>query len=328
MSTAVLNPVGLLPRHGLLQRYKRELSVLAAYLALLLLLAVRAPRFYSSNEFKSILVNNASVLVLAVGMSLVILCRQIDISVGSQLSICGIVAGLAAKHGLPMPVAAMVCLFAGAMMGALNGVLIAFVNLPSIVVTLATMVILRESLRWGRSGEFVQGLPKGFQWFGFSQDAGQWVVVGLAVAVFAVFAWAMRNLSAGRTVYATGSDQEAARLAGIRPRLVTFVVFTIMGALAGLAALLNVVRFPSVDPKSGEGVEMQVIASVVVGGIAISGGRGSLIGTLVGVMLLGTIRPALPFLGSEAYWDKALQGLIILLAVASDALYARKKGRA
>ncbi len=327
MSTAVLNPVGLLPRHGLLQRYKRELSVLAAYLALLLLLVVRAPRFYSSNEFKSILVNNASVLVLAVGMSLVILCRQIDISVGSQLSICGIVAGLAAKHGLPMPVAAMVCLFAGAMMGALNGVLIAFVNLPSIVVTLATMVILRESLRWGRSGEFVQGLPKGFQWFGFSQDAGQWVVVGLAVGVFAVFAWAMRNLSAGRTVYATGSDQEAARLAGIRPRLVTFVVFTIMGALAGLAALLNVVRFPSVDPKSGEGVEMQVIASVVVGGIAISGGRGSLIGTLVGVMLLGTTRPALPFLGSEAYWDKALQGLIILLAVASDALYARKKGR-
>ena len=325
MSTAVLNPVGLAPRNGFMQRYKRELSVLAAYLALLLLLAARAPRFYSSNEFKSILVNNASVLVLAVGMSLVILCRQIDISIGSQLSVCGIVAGLAARHGLPMPVAAILCLFAGAMMGAMNGVLIAFGNLPSIVVTLATMVIWRESLRWGRSGEFVQGLPKGFQWFGFSQDAGQWVIVGLAAAVFSIFTWAMRNLAAGRTVYATGSDQEAARLAGIRPRYVTFVVFTIMGALSGLAALLNVVRFPSVDPKSGEGVEMQVIASVVVGGIAISGGRGSLIGTLVGVMLLGTIRPALPFLGSEAYWDKALQGLIILLAVASDALYERKK---
>ena len=327
MSSAVLNPVSLPSGNGFLQRYKRELSVLAAYLTLLLLLAGRAPRFYSSNEFKSILVNNASVLVLAVGMSLVILCRQIDISIGSQLSICGIVAGLAAKHGLPMPAAAILCLFAGATMGAVNGALIAFINLPSIVVTLATMVILRESLRWGRSGAFVQGLPKGFQWFGFSQDAGQWVVVGLAAGVFALFAWAMRNLAAGRTVYATGSDQEAARLAGIRPRFVTFVVFTIMGALSGLAALLNVVRFPSVDPKSGEGIEMQVIASVVVGGIAISGGRGSLLGTFVGVVLLGTIRPSLPFLGSEAYWDKALQGLIILLAVASDALYERKKRR-
>jgi rhamnose transport system permease protein len=328
LSTVAIQPGIQLARNTLLHRYKREISVLAAYLALLLFLGIRAPRFFTSNEFKSIIVNNASVLMVAVGMSLVILCRQIDISVGSQLSICGVVAGLSAKHGMPMPVVALSAICAGAVMGAVNGVLVAFVNLPSIVVTLATMVVLRESLRWIRSGEFVQGLPRNFQWFGMAQDAGQWVIVGIAGLVFGCFAWSMRNLAAGRTVYATGSDQEAARLAGIRPRLVTFSVFTLMGALCGLAALLNVVRFPSVDPKSGDGLEMLVIAAVVVGGIAISGGKGSLPGTLVGVALLGTIRPALPFLGSEAYWDKALQGLIILVAVASDALYERKKGSA
>jgi rhamnose transport system permease protein len=328
LSTAAIQ-YGIQPaRNALLHRYKRELSVLAAYLALLLFLGVRAPRFFTSNEFKSIIVNNSSVLVVAVGMSLVILCRQIDISAGSQLSICGVVAGLAAKHGMPMPILAGCSIAAGAIMGAANGALVALIGLPSIVVTLATMVILRESLRWIRSGEFVQGLPTHFQWFGFSQDAGQWVVVAIAAITFGCFAWAMRNIAAGRSVYATGSDQEAARLAGIRPRLVTFTVFTLMGALCGLAALLNVVRFPSVDPKSGDGLEMLVIAAVVVGGIAISGGKGSLLGTFVGVALLATIRPALPFLGSEAYWDKALQGLIILLAVASDALYERKKGSA
>ena len=235
--------------NGFVTRYKRELSVFAAYLLLLGLLAIRAPRFYSSNEFKSILVNNASVLVLAVGMSLVILCRQIDISVGSQLSIGGILAGLAVKHGCPMPVAALVCIFAGAVMGALNGFLIAFINLPSIVVTLVTMVILRESLRWIRSGAFVQGLPKSFQWFGFSQDVGQWVIVGIAAVVFAIFAWAMRYLAAGRNVYATGSDQEAARLAGIRPKLVTFWVFTIMGALAGFSGVAQCHALPQRGSK-------------------------------------------------------------------------------
>jgi rhamnose transport system permease protein len=319
-ATTMVAPIG---GGGFVSRYKRELSVLLAYGVLLLLLLIRAPRFYASNEFKSILVNNSSVLVLAIGMSLVILCRQIDISIGSQLSICAVLSSLAAKAGAPMPVAALAGVAAGIGMGAINGVLVAFVGLPSIVVTLATMVIWREAIRWNRSGEFVQGLGKNFQWFGFGQDAGQWVLIGVAALLFIAFAWGMRYLPAGRAVYATGSDQEAARLAGIRPKHVTFIVFVLMGGLTGLAALLSAVRFPSVQPNMGENLELQVIASVVVGGIAISGGRGTLAGTLIGVALLGTIRPALPYLGSEAYWDKALQGVVILLAVASDALYAR-----
>src|SRR5947209_8567683 len=124
----------------------------------------------------------------------------------------------------------------------------------------------------------------------------------------------------GRAVYAPGSGPGAARLAGIRPRRVVFGVFVVMGALAGLAALLNAVRFSDVDPNSGLGLELQVIAAVVVGGAAVSGGRGTLAGTLVGVALLGSIGPALVFLHTQPQWEKAIQGMIILLAVASDAL--------
>jgi rhamnose transport system permease protein len=302
-------------------RYKRELSVAAAYAMLLLFLAFEAPRFFRAEALRAFAVSNASVLVAAVGMTLVILCRQIDISIGSQFSICGVVAGLLARAGLPIPLVGLCTLAAGSVLGAVNGALVAFLGLPSIVVTLATLVILRESLRYVREGEFVRNLPAQFQWFGAGQSQGQWLVVAVALVVFAVFAWGLRNLSAGRSVYATGSDPEAARLAGIRPRRVTFAVFVVMGALAGLAALLNAVRFVDVDPNSGAGLELQVIAAVVVGGVAISGGRGTLVGSLIGVALLGSIGPALVFLRTQPQWEKAIQGLFILLAVASDALY-------
>jgi rhamnose transport system permease protein len=252
-------------------------------------------------------------------MTLVILCRQIDISIGSQFSVCGVVAGLLAKAGLPIPVVLAATLTAGAGFGAVNGSLVAGLGLPSIVVTLATLVIGREALRYLREGEFVRDLPPGFQWFGMGQVAGQALVVGLALAVFVAATWGLRHLAMGRAVYATGSDPEAARLAGLQPRRVVFGVFVGMGALAGLAAVLNAVRFADVDPNAGAGLELQAIAAVVVGGTAISGGRGTLIGSLFGVLLLASIGPALVFLGIQPQWEKAIQGSIILLAVATDA---------
>jgi len=303
-----------------LARYRREIWVAAAYALLLAGLAVWVPAFFKPEQVRAQLVGNAAVLVAAVGMTLVIVARQIDISVGSQFSVCGVVAGLLARAGLPVPLVGLGTLLAGAGLGAANGALVAGLGLPSIVVTLATLVILRESLRWAREGAFVRDLPAGFQWFGVGQSAGQWVVVAAALAVFAAFAWALRNVAAGRSVYATGSDPEAARLAGVRPRRVVFGVFVAMGALSGLAALLNAVRFVDIDPNAGTGLELQAIAAVVVGGAAVSGGRGTLVGSLIGVLLLGSVGPALVFLGVQPQWEKAVQGLVILLAVASDAL--------
>jgi rhamnose transport system permease protein len=314
----------------MIARYRRELSVAAAYLVLLLLLAVAAPRFYRADQLRAWIVSLAPVLVAAVGMTLVILCRQIDISIGSIFSISGVIAGLLAQAGLPIGLIALGTVLAGGFLGAINGVLVARLGLPSIVVTLATLVIGRESLRYAREGEFVRNLPRGFQWFGLGQTTGQWVVVAIAIAVFVAFAWGLQNLTALRFVYATGSDPEAARLAGIRPRRVVFLVFVAMGTLAALAALLSAVRFADVDPNSGTGLELQVIAAVVVGGVAVSGGRGTLAGSLIGVALLGSITPALVFLGTNPHlaflggtpqWEKAIQGLIILLAVSWDSLY-------
>ena len=304
-------------------RYSRELSVAVALAVLLAVLAVAAPAFYHGDKLRSILVAGAPVLVAAVGMTLVILARQIDISIGSQFSLCGVIAGLLAKTGLPMPAVALGTVLFGAGLGAINGGLVAGLGLPAIVVTLATMVILREGLRWWREGEFVRNLPSDFQWFGLWQDAGQWLIVGIALIVFLLFAVALAKVGAGRAVYAAGSSPESARLAGIRPQRVIMSVFVLMGALTGLASLSNAIRFAVVDPIAGTGLEMQVIAAVVVGGVAISGGRGTLAGPLIGVALLGTIGPALVFLGFEAHWEKAIQGLIILIAVASDALKPR-----
>jgi rhamnose transport system permease protein len=320
------------PEHkspSMLSRYLREISVGVAYALLLAILALTQPGFFhakageNESEFFSICVNMAPILVAAIGMTIIIVARHIDISIGSQLAVCSVLAGLTAKAGWPMPVVALATMAAGAAMGAINGALVAGSGLPSIVVTLATMVIFRESLRWLRQGQFVSDLPNGFQWFGLSQAAGQYVLLGVAAVMFGIFGFALRWMAAGRTMYAVGSDLEAARLAGIRPRRAVFWVFVLMGGLVGLAALLSAVRSPDVDPSVGTGWELTVIAAVVVGGTAISGGRGTLVGTLIGVALLATVGPALEFLGVPSQWEKAVRGLIILVAVASDGVFRR-----
>ena len=210
------------------------------------------------------------------------------------------------------------------MLGAFNGIFVAGLRLPSIVVTLATMVILRESLRWARQGQFVN-LPDKFQWFGLSQQSGQLLLIAVALLLLIILLLVLRYVAAGRFIYAVGSDAEAARLAGINPQLVTFLVFVFTGALVGLASFMNIVQSPQVDPNSGSGLELKTIAAAVVGGVAVSGGRGNLVGVFLGLLLLGCINPALIYLHIEAYWEKAVQGAIILLAVVADGLRTRRE---
>ena len=308
-----------------MKKYFRELSVAFALGVLLLALAVFAPSFYQPQPLLSLATHEAPTLVVACGMALVIICRQIDISVGSMFAVCSVCSGLLAMMHWPLLRSFLLAsVFIGAIMGAVNGALVAGLGLPSIVVTLATMVTWREGLRWLRQGEFVN-LPEGTQWFGLSQTTGQWALVIVALVILISLALAMKNLSVGRFVYAVGSDAEAARLAGIRPRLTTFFVFVFIGALVGLAAMMNAVQSPQVDPQSGTGLELKVIAAVVVGGVAISGGRGNLWGVFAGLLLLTCVSPALTHLHVEAYWEKAIQGAIILLAVVADGLRSRKK---
>jgi rhamnose transport system permease protein len=306
-----------------LNRYNRELSAGVAFALLLALVAAFAPAFFSAANLRDLALNNAPVLIVAVGMTMVILVGEIDISVGSMFAVCSVAAGYLAKSGVPLAALLPCVLLIGAAMGAMNGALIGYLRLPSIIVTLAMLVAWRDGLRWLTEGAWVQDLPANFQWFGLGQSRGQWLIVVAALVVTVGFGWMLRSLSAGRAVYAVGADREAARLIGLEPPRVVFAVFVLMGALTGLAALLNAVRFSVVPSNSGAGLELKVIAAVVVGGTLISGGRGTVIGTLIGVVLLGTIGTALTFVGINPFWERAIQGAIILAALVSDALMSR-----
>jgi rhamnose transport system permease protein len=309
-------------------RLNRQAACVITLLLFLIVLALVAPAFFSFANLRDLALANIPVLLVAAGMTLVIVLGQIDISVGSIFAVASVVAGALAQAGVPIVLVIPCTVLAGALFGAANGALVSYVNAPSIVVTLATMVVWRESLRWITGGAWIQGLPATFQWFGLGQPVGQAIIVLGSLLVFAALAWASKHLVAFRSIFATGSDREAANLAGINTRLVLFTVFVLMGALAGFAATLNAVRFSDVPANAGIGLELKAIAAVVVGGTAITGGRGSLFGTFIGVCLLGCIGPALTFLGLSAYWEKAIQGAIILLTVLFDALAARASKQA
>ena len=306
-----------------LSRYKREIAAAAAYIALLLIVLVLAPSFFSGGNLRDLAINNISTLLVALGMTLVILAGEIDISIGSQFAVCSVAAGELAKAGTPTIILVIAIILVGALMGALNGALIGFLRLPSIIVTLAMLVAWRDLLRLVTEGAWVQDLPGNFQWFGLGQTSGEVMLVVVSIAILIFFAWALRNLSIGRSIYAVGSDAEAARLAGIKPQNVVFGVFIVMGAITGLAALLNAIRFSAIPSNTGNGLELKAIAAVVVGGTAITGGRGRIVGTLIGVALLGTIGTALTFLGINPFWEKAIQGAIILAALIADAALGR-----
>jgi rhamnose transport system permease protein len=190
------------------------------------------------------------------------------------------------------------------------------------------MIALRDGLRWITQGAWVQDLPPNFQWFGFTQASYPVVVSAVAGMLFLSFAWASRRIAGARAMYATGSNPAAARLAGIDTQLMKFMAFLSVGTLTGLAGLLNSARFDQIPANTGLGLEMKVIAAVVIGGTSITGGRGTVLGTLLGVILLGAIGPALTFIGVSAYWERAAQGSIILIAVALDALSGRAEAYA
>ncbi len=308
---------------------KRLMSSPAAFglIALMVITVLKAPSFYSASNLRDVALMIAPTLVAAIGMTLVILLGEIDISIGAQYAICAILVGISAKAGLPVIVVALLAMAAGALLGGVNGTLIAQFRIPSIVVTLAAMMALRDLLRWTTEGAWIQNLPPSFQWAGLGQAGGSVLIVVVAIAVFAAFLWALRNLRAGRAVYAVGCSAESARMAGLDPKGITIAVFAISGMLVGLGAVLGSLRFTDIQSGAGVGLEMKVIAAVVVGGASINGGRASLWGTLLGVILMSTIGTSLTYLGIEAFWEKAVQGAIILAAVIANALSGMEKRR-
>jgi rhamnose transport system permease protein len=307
---------------------KQRASAIAIFWAVLLVvLAWRAPGFFAFANIRDIAITNAPALIVALGMTVVIIAGEIDVSVGSQFAVASVIAGSLAKMGVPLPVTALLTATAGCLFGCVNGALVTALGVPSIVATLAAMAFWRELLRWITQGAWVQGLPANFQWMGMSQGWGEVAIVGAAAVLFTVMLWAMRHVQAGRAVYAVGSQRESARLAGIPVRAISFGVFTLLGAFTGLAAVLDAARFTEVQSSTGAGLELKAISAVVIGGTSITGGKGNVWGTLLGASVLAVIAPALTFLSINAFWEKAIQGAIILSAIVLERL-ARSKSSA
>jgi rhamnose transport system permease protein len=307
---------------------QRAIAIGIFYALLLAVLAVRAPGFFEPANLRDIAVTNAPALIVAIGMTLVIVAGEIDVSVASQFAVASVIAGSLAKAGVPLPLTALLTAAAGALLGFVNGALVTWLGVPSIVATLATMAFWRELLRWYTQGAWVQGLPASFQWMGLGQAGGEFGILGAAALIFAVFVWCLRRVQAGRAVYAVGSQRESARLAGIPVSAISFGVFILMGALTGVAALLDSVRFTQVQSNAGAGLELKAISAVVIGGASITGGKGNLWGTLLGASVLAVIAPSLTYLGINAFWEKAIQGAIILGAIVLERMTTRRPAHA
>jgi rhamnose transport system permease protein len=303
---------------------RREGALLGAMGLLAALPLFGVSGFYTVGNIRNLVIDNLPMLVAALGMTAVIVVAEIDISIGSLFVVCGVLSGLLAKSGIGLPAVVLATLAAGAALGAINGLLVTVARVPSIIATLATMAIMRNAIIHATGGAWIQDLPGDYQWFGLGQAVAQPVYIVLAAALFAGGAWMMRQTSPGRWLYAVGCDHESARRIGLRPKAIIFCAFVLMGCCTAAAALLNFTRYPTIETNAGIGFELQVIAAVVVGGTAVTGGRGNLLGTALGVLLLGMIGTVFTFLHLDPSWSRAIQGLIILIAVVSDTAFKRK----
>jgi len=305
----------------------RELSLVAVIALVVLLTASSNDRFVSAQSLRDIALNVSIVAMLAVGQTVVVVTRNIDLSIGSILGISALATGVMfADHGLPIPVVFVLATLIGAGFGAINGALTALGKVPSLVVTLGTLYIIRGIDFAAAGGRQVNAaeMPDGFLRIGTSTIAGVPVLALVAVAVMGAVGFFMRSYRAGRELYAIGSNPEAAGLAGLRVGRRVTGAFVLSGALAGLAGVLWAARYGTIDATAGEGYELGVVAAVVVGGVAIFGGAGSVYGAALGALLLGTIASALVILKVNPFWGQATDGFLLLAAIALDAFLAAR----
>lgn len=306
----------------------RELGILLALALLVAATAAVNPRFLGAQSVKDLLLGSTILAVLAVGQAVVVITRNVDLSVGSVLGLAAFSTGtlFVAHPGLPIPLVALLGVLLGAACGLVNGALIAAARVPALVVTLGTLYVFRGIDHTWATGRQVNAadMPAGFLRLGTATVLGVPVLTLLAVLVLLAAGYYLRAYRSGRELYAIGSEPAAARLSGIPVGRRVLGVFVASGALAGLAGVLYAARFGTLDANAGLGVELNVVAAVVVGGVAIFGGSGSVYGAALGAVLLTTIGSALPVLGITPFWQRAAVGALILAAIGLDrALSAR-----
>jgi rhamnose transport system permease protein len=300
----------------------RELGIVVALALLIAVTGILEPRFLETASLRNLALNASIFAILAVGQTLVIITRNVDLSVGSVVGLTAFLTGdLLSKHpGMALPLVFLLAIAMGAACGLLNGFLTTWGQVPALVVTLGTLYAFRGLAFLWTNGRQVnaEALPSDFLNIGTGTILGVPYLVVIALVVVVVVGQWLRDFRAGRELYAIGSNPEGARLAGVRSDRRVLTAFVLAGALAGLGGALFAARFATVDATAGTGYELTVIAAAVVGGVAIFGGTGSVYGAALGALLLGTITSSLIVLRVEAFWQQAAIGALLLIAIAFD----------
>lgn len=300
----------------------RELGLLLVLGLVVLVVTIQAPLFFSLSNFEQILLNVSLIAIVAVGQTTVVLTRNVDLSVGSVVGLVAFTTGdLLKQHTLGVAGAIAAGCILGIALGALNGFIITVGRVPAIVATLGTLYVFRgfDFLVAGGTQVSAIDLPRSYLGIASSSVAGIPTLILAAAVIGAAAAYLLRNSGIGRELYAIGSNPAAAEVVGIPSQRLIFGAFVVCGLLAGVAGVLWGSRFGSVNALAASGLELQVIAAVVVGGVNIFGGSGTVVGAVLGAVLLATIQNALLILHLSEFWLLAIDGAVILLAVGADA---------
>lgn len=309
----------------------RETILAGAILVLLLMISQRFAGFVAPRNLANVFNDTAPLIILALGQMVVILTRCIDLSVAANLALTGMVCAMlnVALPGLPIPVILLVAVLLGAAMGAINGLLVWKLAIPPIVVTLGTMTIFRGIIFLVSDGKWVNSHEMSASFTGFPRIEllGLPVLSWAAIVTVVIFGVMMARTALGRSIFAVGGNPHAAVYTGIDVGKTQFLAFVISGALAGLTGYLWVARYAVAYVDIAGGFELEVVAACVIGGISIAGGIGSVGGAVLGALFLGVVKNALPVVNISPFWQLAISGSAILIAVAFNASAGRGKGR-
>lgn len=304
----------------------QEAVLLLGILLLFALVGSYNPRFLSQNNLQSIFLGNAYIAVAAIGMSLVIISGNIDVSVGALIGVLATLSGSLAVAGLPIIVSWVVPVLCGIAVAGLIGVMVAYLRIPSIVVTLGMLSILKGGLISVTGGAWISNLPAGYH-LAQMRPLGVPVPVWAMVILTALAAAWMRYSAVGRAIYAVGGNAEAARLSGISQQRTIVTVFLIQGLFTGIAAVLFATQLSVIQSTVPPNLELSIITASVVGGVSILGGTGTVVGSTLAAILLAAIGSSLIFVSISPYWIRAVQGLLILLTVLADLMRRRRQAR-
>ncbi|HEX2255471.1 MAG TPA: ABC transporter permease [Afifellaceae bacterium] len=306
-------------------KLSQELVLVLVLIALFLIVGAINPRFLAERNLQSIFLGNAYIAVAAIGMSMVIISGNIDISVGSLIGVLATLSGTLAVEGVPIVLAWTIPIVASIAFTTLMGVMVAYLKIPSIVVSLGFLSILKGGLISATGGAWINKLPEGFhlaQMKFLTVPTPVWFMVVLTIGAAA---W-MRLSATGRSIYAVGGNPEAARLSGISQERTVVKVFAIHGLFVGIAAILFATQLSIIQSTVPPNLELTIITASVVGGVSILGGTGTIVGSTLAAILLATIGSALIFVNISPYWLRAVQGVLILLTVLAD-LWRRQRQR-